>query len=163
MDCIDIIEFTEKQFSLLSKGQLQTVKTAQQKKNRLYKALQETLRKEKHRLVKNGVFRSELYNLLEERLTTEYEEEVELMRECLLFYLNYSMKPNKTDSLAAGYEVNYALSMEERLAKVKGFYEKEYNDANALYDAFVLDTVAPQYLGELYASLYDYFYAAAQK
>ena len=36
MEIIDIIEFTKVQFALLSKGQLQTVRTAQQKKNRLY-------------------------------------------------------------------------------------------------------------------------------
>ena len=158
MDCIDIIEFTEKQFSLLSKGQLKTVKTAQQKKNRLYKDLQETLRKEKHRLVKNGVFRSEIYTLVEERLTTEYEQEVELMRECLLFYLNYSMKPSQSDVNTTAYEVDYSLSMEERLKRVKEFYEGEYSDPIQLFAAFVLDTVAPQYLGEFYASLYDYFY-----
>ena len=39
MEYIDIIDFTDKQFSLLTKGQLQTVKTAQQKKNRLYKKI----------------------------------------------------------------------------------------------------------------------------
>ena len=70
MEGIDIIDFTDKQFSLLTKGQLQTIKTTQQKKNRLYKDLQDTLRKEKHRLVKNGVYRSEIYNLLVERLST---------------------------------------------------------------------------------------------
>ena len=37
MEGIDIIDFTDKQFSLLTKGQLQTIKTTQQKKNRLYK------------------------------------------------------------------------------------------------------------------------------
>ena len=63
MEIIDIIEFTESQFAALSRGQLQTVKTAQQKKDRLYKDLREKLRREKQRLVKNGMFSSGIYDL----------------------------------------------------------------------------------------------------
>ena len=162
MDSIDIIAFTDKQFSLLTKGQLQTIKTAQQRKNRLYKDLQDTLRKEKHRLVKNGVFRSEIYNLLAERLTEEYEQEIELMQKCVLFYLQYSMKPNASDTVTVAYEVNYAYTMEERLRIVKAYYEDTYKNADQLYAAFLLDVVAPQYLGAYYAPLADYFYMLAK-
>lgn len=162
MEIIDIIEFTKVQFALLSKGQLQTVRTAQQKKNRLYRQLQEKLRKEKHKLVKNGVFHSGLYDLTKERLTEEYEREVELIKECLLFYLHYSMKANQSDISSMNYEVDYSLPMEERLRIVKSFYESEYgNDYTGLLAAFQSDKVAPQYLGELYAALYDYFYEQA--
>ncbi len=162
MESIDIITFTDKQFSLLTKGQLQTIKTAQQKKNRLYKDLQNTLRKEKHRLVKNGVFRSEIYNLLSERLTEEYEQEIALMQKCLLFYLQYSMKPNEGDANTVQYEVNYAYPMEERLEIVKSYYEDTYDNADERYAAFLLDIVAPQYVGEYYAALADYLYLLAR-
>ena len=164
MNSIDIISFTEEQFSLLAKGQLQTVKTAQQRKDRLYKALQEKLRKEKHRLVKNGVFCSRIFNFIEDRLTFEYEREVEIIRQCLLFYLHYSMKPNQSTTDSVTYLVDYSLSEEERMGVVREFYESTYtNDAKGLYAAFLQDMVAPQYLGELYAPLHDYFYALAQK
>ena len=162
MDSIDIIAFTDKQFSLLTKGQLQTIKTAQQRKNRLYKDLQDTLRKEKHRLVKNGVFRSEIYNLLAERLTEEYEQEIELMQKCVLFYLQYSMKPNESETGTVAYEVDYSYTMEERLRIVKAYYENTYQDADQLYATFLLDVVAPQYLGAYYAPLADYFYMLAK-
>ena len=162
MDNIDIITFTEKQFSLLTKGQLQMVTTVQQRKNRLYKKLQETLRKEKHRLVKNGTYCSDIYNLLKDRLTGAYEQEVELMKQCLLFYLHYSMKPTETVTVTAPYEVNYALSVEDRLRIVKNYYESQYEDEYQLFQEFLKDTVAPQYLGELYAPLYDYFLAGSK-
>ncbi|MBQ4053820.1 MAG: hypothetical protein IJD33_05730, partial [Clostridia bacterium] len=79
MDKIDIINFTEAQYAALTRGQLQEVKTSQQKKNRLYRILQEDLRKEKHKLVKNGLYNSEIYMLIEARLTAIYEEEVALI------------------------------------------------------------------------------------
>ena len=159
MDTIDIISFTESQFATLTKGQLQVVTTAQRRKNRLLSTLQNTLRKEKHRLVKNGLFHSEIYNLLEERLTAEYENEVELIKQYLLFYLHYSMKPDAGDS-DAPYTVDYSLSVEERLRIVKNYYESNFSSAKERYDAFLADKVAPSYLGELYAPLYDYFYLA---
>ena len=162
MEHIDIITFTDTQFSLLTKGQLQTVKTTQQRKNRLYRDLQERLRREKHKLVKNGMYRSEIYSKLETRLTAEYENEVELMKQCLLFYLHYSMKPNETISTSAPYEVNYALSAEARLLIVKNYYEETYANADELFAVFLTDTVAPQYLGELYAPLYDHFLAKSK-
>ena len=163
MDTIDIITFTESQFAALTHGQLQTVKTAQQKKDRLYRDLREKLRREKHKLVKNGVFSSGIYSLLEERLTAECEREVELVRQCLLFYLRYSMKPNTSTVTGAPYEVDYALSDEARLNIVRNYYNAQYKNAKERFEAFQQDTIAPQYLGELYAPLYTYYYTDAQK
>ena len=160
MDKIDIINFTEAQYAALTRGQLQEVKTSQQKKNRLYRILQEDLRKEKHKLVKNGLYNSEIYMLIEARLTAIYEEEVALIKENLLFYLRYSMKPSSTESVA--YEVDYTLSDTERMEVVKNYYMTCYTDAQARFDAFVADTVAPQYLGELYAPLHNYFWGLTQ-
>ena len=155
MDGIDIIDFTNIQYSLLTKGQLQTIRTAQQKKDRLYRDLQKALRKEKHRLVKNGVFRSKLYELLVERLTEEYEEEVDVVRQGLLFYLRYSMQPDQN----APYEVDYSLEYAERVAGVRAYYEQTYaSSASARFEAFKKDKFAKTYLGEYYAMLYDYFY-----
>ena len=160
MDKIDIINFTEAQYAALTRGQLQEVKTSQQKKNRLYRILQEDLRKEKHKLVKNGLYNSEIYMLIEARLTAIYEEEVALIKDNLLFYLRYSMKPSSTES--ASYEVDYTLSDTERMEVVKNYYMTCYTDAQARFDAFVADTVAPQYLGELYAPLHNYFWGLTQ-
>jgi hypothetical protein len=163
MDTIDIITFTESQFAALTRGQLQTVKTAQQKKDRLYKELREKLRREKHKLVKNGVFLSGIYEVLKERLTAECEREVELVRQCLLFYLRYSMKPSASTVTSVEYTVDYALSDEARLNIVRDYYDTQYQDPVERFEAFKLDGVAPQYLGELYAPLYTYYLTDAEK
>ena len=159
MDTIDIINFTDSQFAAMTRGQLQEITTAQQKKNRLQKKLRDALRKEKYRLVKNGLFHSDLYALTEERLTAEYENEVELIKQRLLFYLRYSMKPESSTAVSnAPYKVDYALSDAERLSIVKGYYETAYTDGVERFEAFKNDKIARSYLGELYAPLYDYFY-----
>jgi hypothetical protein len=160
MDKIDIINFTEAQYAALTRGQLQEVKTSQQKKNRLHRILQENLRKEKHKLVKNGLYHSEIYMLIEARLFAIYEEEVALIKDNLLFYLRYSMKPSSTEDVL--YEVDYTLSDTERMEVVKNYYMTRYSNAKERFAAFEEDTVAPQYLGELYAPLHNYFWGLAQ-
>jgi hypothetical protein len=68
------------------------------------------------------------------------------------------MQPNMSEMNSAPYLVDFSLPMEERLEIVKDFYEDEYgNDYEGLFAAFCLDKVAPQYLGEYYAALYDHF------
>ena len=162
MDTIDIITFTSTQFSLLTVGQLQTVKTAQQQKDRLYKKLQQKLRKEKYKMVKNGVYRSEIYRLLEERLMAEYEKDVAVIKDCLLFYLRYSMKTAAAAEMAP-YRVDYSLTDEQRMLVVKEFYVKNYPNAVERFELFLQDKVAPQYLGEMYPPLFSYLSSEADK
>ena len=154
---IDIISYTDEQFAALSEEQLLEVKEAQFKKNKLYLKLEENLLKKKAKLSSNGILRSELWNLMQEEMWAQYEAEVELIREGLLFYLRFSSKPKGEEEESVPYEVNYALSVEERFRIVKTYYETAYTNGNERFEAFKADKVAPQYLGELYAPLYDYF------
>ena len=156
---IDIISFTDTQFAMLTAEQLLEVKEAQAEKDSLTKTCEERLQREKHRLVKNGVFHSDRYALLEEQIREEYQAKIDLVRDGLLFYLRYSMRPDASvvPDVDAPYTVDYSLSDEERLLAVKGYYESAYTDAKERFDVFKADTVAPQYLGELYKPLYDYF------
>lgn len=158
---IDIISFTAEQFALLSDAQLLEVKTAQLEKNRLSRELEENKQAEKNRLVENGTFLSELWNLYCAKLQEEYEVEVQAIRDSLLFYLQFSMRAEADQELS--YTVDYALPMEERLAIVKGYYETTYADAKQRFEVFTQDTVAVAYLGELYAPLYDHFLALAKE
>lgn len=154
---IDIISYTDAQYAALTEEQLLQVKSAQLKKNRLDLKLEEDMQAEKHRLVKNGIFLSKIWDLYCEKLRSEYAVEVENLRESLLFYLRFTAKPDGSSSSAAPYTVNYALTVEERFAIVKQYYETTYSDAEKRFEAFKADTVAVAYLGELYAPLYDYF------
>ena len=156
---IDIIAFTDKQLSCLSTEQVLEVKDAQRRKNDLTLECEERLQQEKHRLVRNGIFHSGRYALLEEKIRAEYQSKINLIRDGLLFYLRYTMRIeiNFDDDFEPPYEVDYALSYEERLSVVKSYYEETYTNAQERFDEFRKDTVAPQYLGELYMPLYDYF------
>ena len=153
---IDIISYTDAQYAALTAEQLLEVQEAQLKKNRLDLKLEEEKLKEKHRLLSGGVFLSRVWELYCEKLQAEYETEVENIRESLLFYLRFSARPDggETD---APYEINYAYPIEERLAIVREYYEQTYNNGKERFAAFKEDKVAVQYLGELYAPLYEYY------
>lgn len=157
---IDIISYTDAQFAALSEEQLLEVQSAQIKKNRLDLALEEEKLAEKHRLIDNGTFLSDIWQAYCTKLQTRHDTEVEILRESLLFYLRFSAKPETSD---AGYTVDYSLAMEERFAIVKQYYETQYADADKRFEAFNADKVAVSYLGELYAPLYDYFLASRQE
>ena len=154
---IDIISYTDAQYAALSAEQLLEVQSAQLKKNRLDLKLEEEKRKEKHRLLSNGVFLSKVWELYCEKLQAEYDAEVENLRDSLLFYLRFSARPDGSDSDDAPYEVNYSYAMDERLAIVREYYDETYTNGAERFNAFKADTVAVQYLGELYAPLYDYY------
>lgn len=155
---IDIISYTDAQYAMLSVEQLLEVRSAQQKKNRLTEQLEEDIRKAEENLIDNGTYVSTMRASIVEKLQAQYEAEVEIIRDGLLFFLKFSSKP---DPSAAPYTVDYALRVEERLAIVKSYYESNYSNGTELFAAFKEDKVAVQYLGELYAPLYDYFLAAA--
>ena len=152
---IDIISYTDAQYAALSEEQLLQVKAAQLKKNKLDAKLERDKIEEKHRLVKRGIFLSGIWPLYCEKLQQEYEQEVENLRDSLLFYLRCTTKAEQESS--APYTVNYALTVEERFAIVRQYYQVNYTDAQKRYDAFLADSVAPAYLGEMYAPLHDYF------
>ena len=151
---IDIIAYTAEQFAALSEEQLLKVQEAQLEKNRLMGKLTKNLQDEKDNLIKNGMFTSGIFELMQAEMTAACNQEVEMLRQGLLFYLHYSAK---TDVGGAPYTVDYALSDTERFNIVKAYYETVYTDGKERFNAFVADSVAKSYLGELYAPLYHYF------
>lgn len=156
---IDIIAFTDLQFACLTTEQLLEIKEAQRRKNDLTLKCEEELLQEKNKLVRNGIFQSARYALLEEKIRAKYQTKIDLVRDGLLFYLRYTVRFDigGDSDFVAPYEVDYSLNYEERLMIVKPYYEETYTDAQERFDEFCKDTVAPQYLGELYKPLYDYF------
>ena len=158
---IDIISYTDAQFAALTDEQLLEVQQAQLKKNRLKAALNEDLEKQKFRLIDNGIFLSTIWRWVQWKLNKTYNDEVENIRNSLLFYLRFSGKTNGGDVDSAPYTVDYSLSDIERFNVVKTYYETTYTDGTQRFEAFKADVVAAQYLGELYAPLYDYFLESA--
>lgn len=156
---IDIISYSSAQYAQLSEEQLQEVKAAQVKKNRLTVKMTEEIRKEKARLVGNGTYLSPISELVLQKIKEKYEAEIEWVREGLLFYLQYASRVSESQESSNPYTVDYSLSLEERFEVVKQYYLSAYSDPTARFEAFKADEVAPQYLGELYMATYDYFLA----
>jgi hypothetical protein len=153
---IDIITYTDKQYAALTEEQILQVKEAQLDKNRLTAKLQENLQKEKERLVENGTLLSDMWPLIQTKLRAEYEQEVEAVRDALLFYLRFSTKVEETEATDAPYEVDYSLEYPDRYYAVRDYYMNTYTNASERFNTFKADEVAPQYLGEYYRTLYDY-------
>ncbi len=151
---IDIISYTDAQYASLTAEQLLEVRAAQIKKNKLTTKLEEDIRKAEEGLIENGTYLSSMRTAIVNELQEAYETEVDVLREGLLFFLKFSSRP---DASGAPYSVDYSLPVEDRFAIVKTYYETHYSDGKELFAAFQQDTVAVQYLGELYAPLYDYF------
>lgn len=156
---IDIIDYTERQLSLLSEEQLQEVQEAQVKKNRLMRALAEKLQDEKRRLINNGLFLSYMWAWTKSYWEKVYEEEIGWVREGLLFYLHYVQ--GVVDN--PPYEMDYSLSVPERKALVQSYYEQTYSNYKERFEAFKQDKAAAQYLGEAYKALWDHFYALSER
>ncbi len=151
---IDVINYTEEQFAKLNSEQLLEVRRVQTAKNRLERKLEEKKLSEKYRLVKAGIFRSEIWQKLCDALQATYEAEVEMLRDGLLFYLQYS---GQQQNSSAGYTVDYSLSVVDRATLVKEYYVRTYDDPNERFEAFKNDPIAPSYLCEAYSSLYQWF------
>jgi hypothetical protein len=159
---IDIISYTEEQYAALTAAQLLEIREAQTKKNRLERIMRDKVQQEKNDMIRNGIFNSQLFDYVQQKLEEDCEKDVNLIREGLLFYLRYSMRPEGTvDGSDAPYIVNFALSEQERLLIVKNYYETTYTDKKELFSEFLKDKIAPLYVGEYYASLYEHFMAGA--
>jgi hypothetical protein len=153
---IDIISYTREQFALLTAEQLLEIQEAQMKKNALDRKLEADMLEEKHRLINRGMFLSGIWEKYCEKLRAVHAQEIELLREALLFYLQFAAKPDEGDVETAPYTVDYSLEMADRYFIVRDYYLSAYTEASARMEAFKKDQVARQYLGELYATLYDY-------
>jgi hypothetical protein len=111
--------------------------------------------------LKNGIFRSEIYAKLCAEWDEEYQTELERIKEQLLFYLRFSTKVDvPTD---CPYTVDYALSYEDRYLIVRDYYLTNYSEATERWTEFKKDTIAPNYLGEYYATLHDYLLDKIEK
>lgn len=158
---IDIIDYTGEQLALLTEAQLQEVKEAQVKKNRLLRELAEKLQQEKRRLINNGLFLSYTWSWTKAYWEKAYEEEIGWLKDGLLFFLQY--KPGVKEEAGAHYPLDYSLTVLERAAAVKAYYLDTYADPKERFEAYKADTDAPVYLCNAYKSLWDYFYELAEE
>ena len=152
---IDIINYTAEQYGELSDAQLMEVKRIQLSKDRLTRRLEENKKKERFRLIENGIFTERIWGSIATELENAYTQEVENLRDGLLFYLQYGERVESSGG-SAPYTVDYSLSGQERAMVVKEYYMTTYDNAVTRYAQFRTDTFVKRYLGEYYGGLHDY-------
>ncbi|MDE7075710.1 MAG: hypothetical protein K2O62_00115, partial [Clostridia bacterium] len=123
----DIIDISAEEAEKLETVQLKLLRTAQQKKNELEHKMQTELAEHKRLTYANGVENSTIYTRIFKQLSAEYEYQVEILREQLIF--NMSLReptaPDETGGSGSdnsAYLVDYELSYLERYIEVRDYY-----------------------------------------
>lgn len=156
----DIIEITEEEVAQLAVVQQKLLRTAQQKKNELQHKLEQQINEYKWLLYVNGTHKSSLLDSVQTELTQEYEYQVEILKEQLLFNMNlkeptHDGETGGSGSDTSGYVVDYELSYLERYIEVRDYY-LAISDPDERIALLAADEVAQNYLGSYYNTLFNY-------
>ncbi len=156
---IDIVSYTARQLASMPTAKLQAVRSAQLKKNKLLRDLEENLKKTRNQLVDNGIFASDIWIRKEQEMRAACTAAITEVRESLILYLQYGAGSSTGQVVPENvpYHVDFSLSYEQRMEEVKKYYTSTYPDYVELFEKFKQDEFARGYLGELYAPLYHYF------
>lgn len=163
----DIIDITEDEVKELETVRLKLLRTAQQKKNELAHKLENELAEQKRLLYSNGMENSTLYAQIAAEKTAEYEYQVDILREQLLFNMSLGEpttggETGGSGSDNTGYLVDYELSHLERYIQVRDYY-LTIEDPNERIALLREDEVARQYLGTYYNTLFNYLVQFTQE
>ena len=156
----DIIEIGETEFYELNVVQQKLIRTAQQKKDELSHKMEKELAAYKQLLYSNGMINSSLYADMEKELSGEFDYQVEILREQLIYNLTIKQPTNDGETGDSGsdnssYPVDYELSYLERYVLVRDYYLTIEDPVERL-NLFAADSVAMEYLGSYYNSLFNY-------
>lgn len=157
----DIIDISQEEAEKLTTVQLKLLRTAQQKKNELTVKLDNELEEYTILTLTNGSYLSSLNEEYAKKARAEYERQVEVLREQLIF--NMSLGEPTVDGDTgddgnddSGYIVDYELTYLERYIQVRDYYLSIADPAERLA-LLRADEVAQKYLGQTYYNyLYDY-------
>lgn len=155
----DIIELNEGELEKFSAIQMQLLRTAQKKKNELRHKLDANLELFKEMITGNGMVNSTLYEQKREELEAEFDYQVEILKEQLLYSLeiNEPYPDDDKDQEMVGYIVDYTLSYTDRYAIVREYY-LAIDDPALRMKLYTDDDVAKRYLGSYYSVLYNVLY-----
>lgn len=159
----DILDISSEEVNALTVIQLKLLRTAQQKKDALYHTLENDLLTYKLLTLTNGAQNSSLYEDKKKELCDEYDYQVEILREQLVFNMSLQEPTNDGETgdngndneETSGYVVDYELSYLERYIAVRDYY-MTIEDPNERLALYASDTVAVNYLSSYYNTLYNY-------
>lgn len=155
---IDIIDLTTPEYANLSAVQMSMVRVAQAKKDKIMaKAQQDQVALETQFSI-NHITRSSALERYRQEIVTTAEEEVEVVREDLLYQLAYEAlgsEGNEFGPYRYPENPNYNLTYSQRFLVVRNYYMEVTSNAQARLEAYRMDSLARSYLGEFYQTLYD--------
>ncbi len=156
----DIIDTTKYDVTAFSDVQMSMLRSAQKKKNELLHNLELDLRVFRNVFLANGMEFSSLFEAKKAELTAECDRQVAIIAEQLEFSLSVSepLPPESGDTGEADYIVDYSLSYTERYAIVRDYYLAIPDPAERM-ELYSRDTVAREYLGSYYGTLYNVLYS----
>ena len=155
---IDIIDLSDENYKNLSAVQLAMVRAAQAKKDKLLSEADELCGELFRMALSNNALRS---TALRDRLAKERadaQRQVEAVRADLLYQIAYEgigSEGNEQGPYRYPENPNYNLSYSQRFLVVRNYNMQATDDPNARLQAFAMDTLAKEYLGEFYRTLYE--------
>ncbi len=155
---IDIIDLTDPKYADLNAVQLAMVRAAQAEKNKAVAHCEEEIKELFYYFLGRNTARASALSEETEQLRTERDEEVERIREDLLYRLATEALGNEGNEYGPyryPENPNYGLSYSQRFLIVREYYMSMAGDAASRLEAYRLDTLARTYLGDFYATLYD--------
>ncbi len=163
----DIIDFSEAELIALSTVQMRLLRTAQKEKDQLTEQLARDKQTFYNILIADGMLNSSLYEAKCDELDEEYDRQVSVLKDDLVYNLSLNVPTaddddpsggdpgsGSDDDPAVGYIVDYSLSYLDRYQIVRNYYMSISDPAErlAVYSA---DTIAVSYLGQYYNTLYN--------
>lgn len=155
---IDIIDLTDPEYADLSPVQLSMVRVAQAKKNNILAKMDEELRELFNIMHGNWNARADAYSREERNYIVNADLQIQAVQEDLLYQLAYETlanEGNENGPYRYPENPNYNLSVSQRFLVVRQYYMEATDDPEARLRAYAMDTLAREYLGEFYQTLYD--------
>ncbi len=155
---IDIVDLTAEGYNNLNAVQLAMVRAAQAKKNKVLAQKEEAIRACDYLSVKNCNARASVYQNEREQIAQNAEQEIAVIKDDLEYQLAYEALGSEGNSQGPyryPENPNYNLAYSQRFLVVRNYYMSATDDAEARLQAFTMDTLAREYLGEFYQTLYD--------
>ncbi len=155
---IDIIDLNDPQYSNLSSLQLAMVRAAQVKKNELVAAAEEEKRSLMYLMLSHNTARSMTRVYEEERIDARTNEQIDAVRDDLLYQLAYEALGNEGNEYGPyryPQNPNLSLTPAQRFLVVRNYYMENISDPEARLNAYAMDSLAKSYLGEFYQTLYE--------
>ena len=159
----DIIDITPEEIEKLSVVQMKMLRTAQQKKDELYRKADKDISMFRAIVMTAGMKNSTLLDAKKAETKAELDYQIAVLADNLIYNMSLNEPTDGGDigggegDEGAGYIVDYTLSYNERYVIVRDYYRAilDPEERMALYAA---DETAKKYLSSYYSTLYNVLY-----